>query len=386
MIENFVKNKSKNIVLVSNIGSASRKYCVYAVDKKEKSVEELFALNFDQKEFYPKVKLKDALYEFFEIAKKKFDFTVSDIDIIAERVVAVGEFFLENKIINDEYLDKLEEARKYDTLHTKSLLEEIRQILLIKEVCQKKKIKCKFKLIGISDSTFHASIPKEVYTYGIQSDKKNNFRKYGYHGISMSEVSSALKGEYKNIIAVHLGGGGSVTAIKEGESIYNSFGMTPVSGLINLTRSGDIDPLIVVDILKRNKKVFRFLDSENYLFENTKNELYETSGLFALTGERDMRDILKNLESKNKLIADKNSFALDVYINKINECVGSALAHLGKMDALVLTGSILEKSEIFRKRFLKKVAWLPVLKKNIIIMKTKEENEMVRLLVKGGFV
>lgn len=385
-MDKVIKNKSENIILISNIGSASRKYCVYAVNKKEKTVRELFSINFDEKEFYPKVKLKDALYAFFEIAKNKFNFTVSDIDVIAERVVAAGEYFLENRIINDTYLEKLEEAEKYDTLHTKSLMEEIRQIFLIKEVCENRKIKCKFKLVGISDSTFHASIPKETHTYGLKKDKKNNFRKYGYHGISISEVVEDLKGKYKNIIVVHLGGGGSVTAVNNGKSIYNSFGMTPVSGLINLTRSGDIDPFIVLDILKSKKKAFRFLDNENYMFLDTQSVLYEQSGLFALTGERDMRDILANLKVKDKRLREKNEFALDVYITKINECVGSAFAHLGGVDALVMTGAILEKSEIFREKFLKKLSWLPVKKEDKIIMKTEEEKEMARLVLEGGFV
>ena len=385
-MEKFIKNKSENIILISNIGSASRKYCVYRVNKKEKTIKELFSINFDQKEFYPKVKLENALYEFFEIAKNKFNFTVSDIDIIAERVVAVGEYFLENRIINENYLEKLEEVEKYNELHTKSLINEIRQIFLIKEVCKNRKIKTKFKLIGISDTSFHASIPKEIYTYGLKTDSKNNFRKYGYHGISMSEVVEALKGEYKNIIAVHLGGGGSVTAIKNGKSIYNSFGMTPVSGLINLTRSGDIDPLVVLDILKSQKRPFRFLDNENYIFNNTKSILYEESGLFALTGERDMRDILTNLKVKDKKVKEKNEFALDIYMNKINECVGSAFAHLGNVEALVMTGAILENSEIFREKFLKKLSWLPVKKEDILIMKTEEEKEMARLVVEGKFV
>lgn len=355
-MEKFIKNREEKIIMVSNIGSASRKYTVYSINKKSKNIQELFSINFDQKESYPKVKLVDALYAFFEIVKNKFNFNISDIDIIAERVVAVGEYFLENRIINEEYLEKLKESEKYDTLHTKSLIEEIRQIFLIKEVCENKKIKIKFKLIGVSDSAFHASILKETYTYGLKIDKNNNFRKYGYHGISMSEITNDLKEKYKNIIAVHLGGGGSVTAIKNGKSIYNSFGMTPISGLINLTRVGDIDPLIVLDILKSNKKSFRFLSDDNYMFNNTKSILYEQSGLYALTDEKDMRDILANLKVKDKKIKDKNEFALNVYITKINECIGSAFAHLGEVDAFIMTGSILEKSEIFRDKFLKKIS------------------------------
>lgn len=357
-MEKFLKAKNKKIVLISNIGSASRKYVVYEVDAKDHSSKELFTLNFDQKEFYPNIKLTEALYAFFDISKKKYGFSVSDIDIIAERVVAIGEYFLEDKVIDKNYLVRLEKVKKYDTLHTESLLNELRQIFLIREVCKHKKIRCRFKLIGISDSTFHKTIPKETYTYPILPQKASQaeIRKYGYHGISMSEVSNSIKNRYKKVIAIHLGGGGSVTAIRNGQSIYNSFGMTAVSGLINLTRSGDLDPLVVLDILESKKKSFRFLSSENYLFKDTQTELYERSGLYALTGEHDMRDILANLNSKNEKIKAKNSFALEVYLNSINESIGSALAHLGKVDGLVLTGAILEKSEVFRKLLLKKIS------------------------------
>lgn len=380
------KLKTQKIIVVSNIGSLSRKYFVFRLDKNTKDAEELFSIQFDMKEYHPTVKLENALPEFFEIAKNKYDFTIGDIDIFAERVVATGEYFLENKTIDDKYLEKLKESEKYNYLHTKSLINEIGQIFSMREICKKNNIKCDFKLIGISDSSFHSSISRETYTYGVKSDKVNHFRKYGYHGISMSEVANRLSQKYKNIIAIHLGGGGSVTAIKDGKSVYNSFGMTPVSGLINLTRSGDIDPLIVIDILERNKKSFRFLESKNYLFDNTKDELYEKSGLFALTGEIDMRDILANLEVKDKTIREKNKFALDVYVNKINEQIGVALSHLGYCDAIVLTGNILEKSERFRNLLLSKISWLNMKGENIFVVKTEEEKEIIRLILEGKFV
>lgn len=373
-----IKNK---IILVSNIGSASRKYFVYSVSKKEEP-KELFSIQFDEKEFYPSVRLEDAMIEFFEIAKNKYSLDISEIDIVAERVVAVGEFFLKNRIVDEKYLQELESAKKYDVLHTESLIHELKQLLSIKE-----NSKCKFKIVGISDSEFHSSITKEVYTYGIKDfNKDTHFRKYGYHGISMSGVANELGESYEKIIAIHLGGGGSVTAIKNGKSIFNSFGMTPVSGLVNLTRVGDIDPFVAFHIYHKNKKDFTLLDNMNSTFDKTKEEIYEKSGLFALTGEKDMRDILDNLKVKNIKHKEKSEFALALYINKINEYIGMAYAHLGGADALVLTGSILEKSEIFRKMFLPKVSWLNLEKKNIIILKTEEEKEIARLVVEGKFV
>ncbi|MDQ1281732.1 MAG: Acetate kinase [Patescibacteria group bacterium] len=380
-----MKKKDK-IILVSNIGSASRKYSVYSLVEKE-GPKELFCIQFDQKEFYPSVRLEDAMIEFFEIAKNRYFLNIEDIDIVAERVVAVGEFFLENKIINEKYLEELDKAKKYDVLHTESLIHELRQLFSIKENSITKGVNCKFKIVGISDSAYHHSIPEETYTYAIKDFKpEHNFRKYGYHGISMSGVADELSKKYKKIIAIHLGGGGSVTAIKDGKSIFNSFGMTPVSGLINLTRVGDVDPFVILHIYKKNKKYFSLLDGGDTAFDLTKEEIYEKSGLFALTGEKDMRDVLDNLKVKNQKQKEKSEFALQVYINKINEYVGVAYAHLGGTDALVLTGSIFEKSQIFRKMFLPKVSWLNLQKRKIVIMKTEEEKEIVRLVIEGKFI
>ena len=223
-------NKAKTI-LVSNIGSMSRKYFVYSLNKKAKegSCKELFNICFDKKDFHPEVQnLDEAILKFFEIAKKNFNFSISDIDIIAERVVAAGEYFLEHKIIDEEYLKELNFAKRYDLLHTQDLIKEIEKLNLIKEVAKKNKIKTKFKIVGISDSEFHKTISPINYTYGIKNDLENkdnkiNFRKYGYHGISMSEVVKNIftdsKSKNKKIIAIHLGGGGSVTAIENGKSI-----------------------------------------------------------------------------------------------------------------------------------------------------------------------
>ncbi len=383
----FEKQKNEKIILISNIGSASRKYIVYGFNQQTKKNRKILELNFDGKEYYPKVKLTEAMYAFFDLAKSEIGLKISDIDIIAERVVAVGEYFLEDKYIDEVYIEKLEKVLKYNSLHTKSLLNEIRQLLLIRKVCLDRKIKCRFKLIGISDSTFHNTISAETYTYAVRQVKgEEKFRRYGYHGISMSEVNYLYGKDFNNIISIHLGGGGSVTAIQKEKSIYNSFGMTAVSGIINLTRSGDIDPLVVVGILKSNQKSFRFLSSENYLFTDTAKELYENSGLYVLTGEKDMRDILENLKSKNIKVKLENEFALNVYLNRINESVGSALSHLGKVEAIVLTGAILEKSEVFRNKLIKKISWLKVKKANIFVAKTEEDKEMLRLLIEGKFV
>jgi acetate kinase len=130
----FKKQKGEKFILISNIGSTSRKYIVYKV--KNKSFEELYKMNFDGKEFYPQVKLDEAILKFFELSKKEYNINVSDIDFILERVVAVGEYFLNHKEINEEYLEKLEEAVIYDSIHTVNLIKEIEKILILKRACK----------------------------------------------------------------------------------------------------------------------------------------------------------------------------------------------------------------------------------------------------------
>jgi len=392
--------KNQKIILVSNIGSMSRKYFVYVVNKKTKDIQELFNIGFDKKDYHPELQdLSQALLKFFEIAKRDYNFFVQDIDVILERVVAVGEYFLEHKEIDQKYLFELEKVKKYNSLHTESLIHELQQIFLMQEVCQKNKIKAKFKLLGISDSAFHKTIAPEIYTYGLKSkkDETNNlsFRKFGYHGISASEVNRDLNNLNKNqkVIVVHLGGGGSVTAIKNNKSIYNSFGMTPVSGLMSMTRCGEIDPIIILEIFQKNKKSFSLLDDIDYQMLKTKKELYEESGMLALTGHKDMREILADLQlennAKNKTSKDLAEFAIQVYLNLVVKEIAAAFAFLGGCDMLCLTGSILEKSEVIRKKLLVKLHWLNSgsnfekgnLKKNIKIIKTTEEIEMVRIML-----
>ena len=253
--------------MISNIGSTSRKYVLYKVYKKK--FEEFYKINFDEKENYPEVKLDDAILKFFEISKKEYGVSVSDIDVILERVVAVGEYFLEHREIDEEYLERLEEAQKYDSIHTVDLIKEIKKILILRDACKNRNQKCDFKLFGISDSAFHSTIKEEVYTYPIKDFKpEHNFRKYGYHGISMSEVRRETK-NFKNVMAIHLGGGGSITAIQNQKSIFNSFGMTPVSGLVNASRVGDVDPFVVLHIFQKNKKSVSFLEGEKDAFKKT---------------------------------------------------------------------------------------------------------------------
>jgi len=392
--------KNQKIILVSNIGSMSRKYFVYVVNKKTKNIQELFHIGFDKKDYHPELQdLSQALLKFFEIAKRDYNFFVQDIDVILERVVAAGEYFLEHREINEKYLVELEEVKKYNILHTESVIHELQQIFLMKEVCQKNKIKAKFKLLGISDSAFHKTIAPEIYTYGLKCKTKEVnelfFRRFGYHGISVSEVNRALKSpsqtnslrqteeKHRQVIVVHLGGGGSVTAIKNGKSIYNSFGMTPVSGLMSMTRCGEIDPIIILEIFQKNKKPFSLLDDIDYQMLQTKKELYEESGMLALTGHKDMREVLVDLQSENKASKKSAEFAVQVYLNLVVKEVAAAFAFLGGCDTLCLTGSILEKSEVIRKKLLIKLNWLNLTKENIQIIKTQEEIEMVEIMLEN---
>ena len=160
--------------------------------------------------------------------------------------------------------------------------------------------------------------------------------------------------------------------------------MTPVSGLMNMTRSGDIDPFITLELYEKYKKYFSFLEDEDSQFNKFKKEIYEESGLYIFTGHKDMRDVLEDLNLKAQDQKRINAeFAIEVYLNKIVKEVGSAFALLGGVEKLVLTGSILEKSVIIRDRLLEKLVWLKLKKKDILVLKTEEELQMVSILLQN---
>ena len=198
------------------------------------------------------------------------------------------------------------------------------------------------KHIACFDTMFHESMPKISKTYALPHDitDKYDIRRYGFHGIShlslMKEAEKNAGKKFSKIITCQLGNGVSICAIKNDKSIDTSMGFTPLEGLIMGTRCGSIDPAIIQFLSKKGMSLDR-------IFKILENE----SGLKALSGATDIRDLLANEKKGDK----KSEFALEIFSYQIKKNIGAYISALNGVDAIVLGGGISRAPEM-RKRIL----------------------------------
>ena len=192
--------------------------------------------------------------------------------------------------------------------------------------------------VAVFDTGFHSTMPDQAYTYAIPQDlaKKHRIRRYGFHGTShkfVSREAAAFLGkapEDINLITCHLGNGSSISAVSHGRCVDTSMGLTPLEGLVMGTRSGSIDPAIVTFLMQ----------AEGYSGPQMSDILNKQSGLKALCGMSDLRDLEAAEESGDKAA----SLALRMFVYCIRKYIGAYFAVLGHVDAVVFTGGIGENS------------------------------------------
>jgi acetate kinase len=223
------------------------------------------------------------------------------------------------------------------------------------------------------DTAFHASLPPEAYTYPVPEELAgNNIRKYGFHGLSVKYANHLLQNEINEpaakTIICHLGSGSSLTAVRYNQSLDQSMGFSPLGGLVMSTRSGDLDPGLVLYLQKRYKLTP----------EELEDKLNKHSGLLAISGESpNLHDLLK-LEHDNP----KAALAVEIYIRKIVMTIGSFTALLGGLDDLVFTGTIGLKSSLIRQKIITRLGYLGVkldLTKNSLVDDNFEASGIQRL-------
>ncbi|WBX74115.1 acetate kinase [Tenacibaculum pacificus] len=255
-----------------------------------------------------------------------------EIKIVAHRVVHGGNAFTKTTIVTDEVKNNIKELFSLAPLHNPANLEGI-------EVAES--IFTKATQVVVFDTAFHQTIPVKAHKYAIPNKflEDDKIRLYGFHGTSHKYVSEKaiayLKKENSKIITIHLGNGCSITAIENGKSIDHSLGFSPVSGLIMGSRSGDID----------HSLIFHLIDNLGYNADFVNNMLQKESGMLGLTGFSDLRDI-----EKEALNGDKNcQLALDMNAYRIKKYIGSYIAVMNGLDAIVFTAGIGENSVLIRK-------------------------------------
>ena len=313
---------------VERIGQAGSKLTVKVKGQEVFSLEE------------PMENHKEAIKRVLGYLTKKDIKNTSELAAVAHRMGYGGDYD-KSAAIDDKVMQSLYDSIPLIPLHGPAIAAGIKAMQeLIPEVLQ----------VAVFDTAFHQSVEKagQMYALPIEYFEKYKVRRYGFHGPSHNYVSrKAYKylGYKGRFVCCHLGGGASVTAVKEGKSVMTSMGYTPSSGLVMSTRPGDIDPYIPLHIMKTQNKT---ADEVNAL-------LNKQSGLLGLTeGHADMRDIIEQAENGN----EKCQLALKVYVYNIIKHIGAAIAQMGGIDALIFTAGIGEKSAYIREKVCEKLGYL----------------------------
>ena len=272
--------------------------------------------------------------------------SLDELDAIGHRVVHGGEQFKDAVLITDEVIQEIKENAMLAPLHNPAAILGI-------EACQK--VVPNKPMVAVFDTAFHQTISKEKYIYPIPYEyyEKYHVRKYGFHGTShqyvANRVAELLNKDIKDlkIVNCHLGQGASVCAIKNGQSVETSMGLTPLGGIPMGTRSGDLDPSVVTFIMKK----------ENLIPEEMENILNKESGAFGVSMVSvDFRDI-----EAEALAGGKHAkLALDVYHYSIAEYIAKCAVAMGGIDVLTFTAGVGEKSPYSRNEICKYLGVLGV--------------------------
>jgi len=332
-------------ILVLNAGSSSLKYKLFETDESKV----LFSGVIQQ------IGESSSKYANHHDAMESLNMDFSTIDAVGHRVVHGGEKFSSAIVIDKNVESEIEALIPLAPLHNRANLEGIKVVKLQSTTIPQ---------VAVFDTAFHSTMTKEAYLYAIPLEMyaKHNIRRYGFHGTSHSFVlkstAKTLKKEVNtlNLITLHLGNGASVCAIKNGKSIDTSMGFTPLEGLVMGSRSGDIDPAIV---LYMQRELGLNVDEVDSI-------LNKKSGLVGICGENDVRMIL---ESENK----NSKLALSMMIRRIQKYIGAYMALLGSVDAVVFTGGIGENSSYVRDEVMSSELFKDT---RVLVVRTDEELEI----------
>lgn len=306
--------------LVEKIGEADQKSMFEYGDQKINLTDSI-------KTHHEGLKLINALLKEHHIVEH-----FSSLDAIAHRVVHGGEHFSGVTLIDDDAIEKIRDLIPLAPLHNRANLEGI--------LLSRKKAP-NVPQIAVFDTAFHAAMPKEAFLYALPYEmyEKHKIRRYGFHGTShsfvMKEAAKEMGRDPKdlNMITLHLGNGSSVCAIKGGISIDTSMGFTPLEGLVMGTRCGDIDPAIVLYL---QRELGFGIDQIDAL-------LNKHSGLLGICGSIDLREIEKKSDELYKT-------AIEITARRVKKYIGSYMALLGRVDAIVFTAGIGENSHTMRSK------------------------------------
>lgn len=327
----LIEMPSEKILVKGMVDAIGTEYSTFSLRNNSLDINEsIFFLNHGVGLKY----IIDALLRYHIISE------YSQINACGHRVAHGGENFHHSVLINDEVEQEIDQLGILAPMHNPMNLLGY-QIL--------KDILPNARHVAVFDTSFHQTIQKDSYIYPIPYHYyiEDHIRKYGFHGTSCQYISIkvsdtlGLKATDKMIVC-HLGNGASITAIKNGASVDTSMGLTPLGGIVMGTRSGNIDPSIIEYISQlKCKSVTDVLAELNY-----------QSGLLGLSeSSYDMRVLCQNMHKGDK----KAKLAIEVYIKRIVDYIGSYYLHLGGLNTLVFTAGVGENSFEIRKMIVDKI-------------------------------
>ncbi|WP_449419745.1 acetate kinase [Phormidium nigroviride] len=344
-------------ILVLNAGSSSQKSCLYEVKDTlpNEPLEPIWeaAIDWTHHEGTAELKVKNAQgkkveEEFeadfrtntiFEMLKTLWSGETqviehpSEIDIVGHRVVHGGQEYQQSTFITPEVKEAIARLAVFAPVHNPANLEGIEAI---------EKSLGNVPQVAVFDTAFHSQLPPAAYTYpGPYEWLEQGIRRYGFHGIShqfCAQRAAQILGRdlaELRLINCHLGNGCSLAAIREGRSIDTTMGFTPLDGLMMGSRSGSVDPGILIHLLRQSECTGEKLD----------RILNRGSGLLGISGvSGDLRMIMDAIAKGS----DRAQLALDIYIHRLRSYIGAMVASLGGLDALIFTAGVGEHSAVVR--------------------------------------
>jgi acetate kinase len=260
------------------------------------------------------------------------------VDAVGHRIVHGGPDLVEPVLIDDQVEQKLRELTELAPLH---------QPASLAGVDQARRALPEVPHVACFDTAFHATIPAAASTYALPAQwRDRQVRRYGFHGLSHASASrrvAELVPAARRTVVCHLGSGASLCAVLEGRSVDTTMGFTPLEGLVMATRSGSVDPGLVLWLIQQRKV------SPDDLADG----LEHRAGLAGLAGEKDLQKLLARTDAEATL-------AVDVYLHRLAAGVAAMAASLGGLDTLVFTGGVGENAASIRERTASRLGFLGV--------------------------
>ena len=357
-------------ILAINCGSSSLKFGLFDAESDsdkalcEGETEEIgsehgsFSIKFDGKDSVVEHKSFSDHADALNFALDHIgELNSSPLTAVSHRFVHGGPHLSEHQIATAEVEKQLQAAVQFAPLHLPSSLSALQAV---------QKRLPKIPQVICFDTAFHRQLPDLSRLYPLPSElEKQGVRRYGFHGISLESIVAQLKPLPSRLVVAHLGNGSSITAIRDGLSIDTSMGMTPSGGVMMGTRCGDLDPGLLVYLLRHGYEDVEKLESL----------IDRRSGLLAVSGRTsDVRELL-SLRAHDRAA----KLALDMFCYQVRKQVAAMAAALGGFDALVFTGGIGEHASEIRAEICNGLGFLGLSQTVTgLMLPSKEDLQLVR--------